>query len=162
MSATGRSFAKDQSSEFVNTTISGTNRNSLQRTRTDFSNANYTFKADYTKPFSEKFTLETGSQYDIADAANDYATSEQINNEWVDNSQLTNVFNFKQNVLAFYGTGAYEGDKVGLKFGLRLENTDLNAFSETAAERNVQNYTCLLYTSPSPRDLSTSRMPSSA
>ena len=25
-----------------------------------------------------------------------------------------------------------------------------------------QNYTCLLYTSPSPRDLSTSRMPSSA
>ena len=26
----------------------------------------------------------------------------------------------------------------------------------------VENYNCLLYTSPSPRDLSTSRMPSSA
>eukprot|EP00831_Metopus_contortus_P028780 TRINITY_DN23821_c0_g1_i2.p4 TRINITY_DN23821_c0_g1~~TRINITY_DN23821_c0_g1_i2.p4 ORF type:complete len:107 (+),score=17.44 TRINITY_DN23821_c0_g1_i2:619-939(+) len=26
----------------------------------------------------------------------------------------------------------------------------------------ISNYTCLLYTSPSPRDLSTSRMPSSA
>ena len=26
----------------------------------------------------------------------------------------------------------------------------------------LKNYTCLLYTSPSPRDLSTSRMPSSA
>ena len=28
--------------------------------------------------------------------------------------------------------------------------------------KNVQNNNCLLYTSPSPRDLSTSRMPSSA
>ena len=28
--------------------------------------------------------------------------------------------------------------------------------------REVQPYICLLYTSPSPRDLSTSRMPSSA
>ena len=28
--------------------------------------------------------------------------------------------------------------------------------------QNWQNFTCLLYTSPSPRDLSTSRMPSSA
>ena len=40
---------------------------------------------------------------------------------------------------AFFGTG-------------RFENT---------ASRNGY-YTCLLYTSPSPRDLSTSRMPSSA
>ena len=29
-------------------------------------------------------------------------------------------------------------------------------------ENFLQDYTCLLYTSPSPRDLSTSRMPSSA
>ena len=31
-----------------------------------------------------------------------------------------------------------------------------------AGQEEVQYYTCLLYTSPSPRDLSTSRMPSSA
>ena len=30
------------------------------------------------------------------------------------------------------------------------------------SDRNVRVLTCLLYTSPSPRDLSTSRMPSSA
>ena len=30
------------------------------------------------------------------------------------------------------------------------------------ARDNYQRYDCLLYTSPSPRDLSTSRMPSSA
>lgn len=143
MSATGRSFAKDQSSEFDNQTISGANQNVLQQTRTDFKNANYTFKLDYTKPYSEQFTLETGAQYDIGDVANDYAVSRRINNEWVENNELTNIFNFDQKVLAFYGTGAYEGDKVGLKLGLRLENTDLKTLLETTNERNSQNYTNL-------------------
>ena len=34
--------------------------------------------------------------------------------------------------------------------------------ANTFTNANVINYVCLLYTSPSPRDLSTSRMPSSA
>ena len=51
-------------------------------------------------------------------------------------------------------------------FSLNLRNTNT---SETYAYKikasffnNELNYDCLLYTSPSPRDLSTSRMPSSA
>ena len=35
-------------------------------------------------------------------------------------------------------------------------------FCPTRVQRVEQPYACLLYTSPSPRDLSTSRMPSSA
>ena len=39
----------------------------------------------------------------------------------------------------------------------------LNAIAERSVDINgIGMYTCLLYTSPSPRDLSTSRMPSSA
>ena len=48
---------------------------------------------------------------------------------------------------------AYELGKQGLKV-LLLE--------KEAQANNATFYTCLLYTSPSPRDLSTSRMPSSA
>ena len=44
--------------------------------------------------------------------------------------------------------------KAKRKLGKLLENP--------TAKLNVQEYACLLYTSPSPRDLSTSRMPSSA
>ena len=50
-----------------------------------------------------------------------------------------------------------------------FENAPINANSfastlvETCKKQNgIEAYTCLLYTSPSPRDLSTSRMPSSA
>ena len=38
----------------------------------------------------------------------------------------------------------------------------LSAIKLAAREQGLQNISCLLYTSPSPRDLSTSRMPSSA
>ena len=43
-----------------------------------------------------------------------------------------------------------------------LESPQHNRFLRAQAEDKTQAKTCLLYTSPSPRDLSTSRMPSSA
>ena len=45
------------------------------------------------------------------------------------------------------------------------ENDEGKSEDEKTAEdiwQEIQGYSCLLYTSPSPRDLSTSRMPSSA
>ena len=49
--------------------------------------------------------------------------------------------------------------------GSGLGTKVLKAFEDEARNRGCRSavlYTCLLYTSPSPRDLSTSRMPSSA
>ena len=47
---------------------------------------------------------------------------------------------------------------------MRLFVSDTDSFIEEVSEevRRDRLYNCLLYTSPSPRDLSTSRMPSSA
>eukprot|EP00831_Metopus_contortus_P037392 TRINITY_DN29452_c0_g1_i1.p3 TRINITY_DN29452_c0_g1~~TRINITY_DN29452_c0_g1_i1.p3 ORF type:complete len:162 (+),score=48.95 TRINITY_DN29452_c0_g1_i1:178-663(+) len=42
------------------------------------------------------------------------------------------------------------------------EKETLNKIAETTEDSTTQEIGCLLYTSPSPRDLSTSRMPSSA
>lgn len=140
-SAIGNLFAKDQESEFLNTTISGTNRNSQQQTRTDFGEWRQTFKLDYTKPFAKKWTMETGLQYVLNDVSNDFGVTDLINNEWVENPNLTNIFEYHQNVLGVYGTGAYEGDKWGVKAGLRLENTDLTTLLTNTNERNNQNFT---------------------
>ncbi len=140
-SALGNFFGKDQSSDFVNTYESGAISEENQQTRTNFKEAVYTFKGDYTKPFSDKLTLETGAQYVINDVSNDYAVSDLIGSEWVNDPNLTNLFQFDQKVLGVYGTGAYEGDKWGVKLGLRAENTDLNTLLATTGEENKQNYT---------------------
>lgn len=140
-SALGNFFGKDQSSEFNNSTISGTDADALQQTRTNFQETKYTFSLDYTKPFSDKITLETGAQYVIQDVSNDFAVSDWVADEWVQNANLTNVFEYKQNVLGVYATGAYEGKKWGLKLGARVENTDLNTLLVTTNETNKQNFT---------------------
>ncbi|UZR97759.1 outer membrane beta-barrel family protein [Chondrinema litorale] len=142
-SATGSHFGKDQSSEYTNVTTYGENVDSNQQTDTDFKETEYTFKLDYTKPFLDKFTLETGGQYNINDVGNDYSVSNLEDGTWVVDPDLSNVFEYHQNVLALYGTGAYEGDKWGLKLGLRVETTDLNTVLKNTGEENNQNYTNL-------------------
>ncbi len=142
-SALGNFFGKDQSSEFVNTPTLGDDFIGNQLTNTNFKEATYTFNLDYTRPIAERFTLETGSQYVITDVSNDFGVNDLVNGEWIKNPSLTNVFEYDQKVLGVYGTGAYEGDKWGIKLGLRAENTDLNTLLATTDSANSQNFTNL-------------------
>ena len=141
VSTLGSFFGKDQSSEFTNTTISGEDRTSLQRTATDFSQADYTFNIDYTNPFSETYTLETGAQYVINDVGNDFEISDVVNDVNVINNDLTNNFEYNQKVLGVYATGAFEQEKWGVKLGLRVEQTNLKTLLTNTNESNDQNFT---------------------
>ncbi|MEM8524581.1 MAG: outer membrane beta-barrel family protein [Bacteroidota bacterium] len=145
-SALGNFFGKDQSSIFQNTNEFGDFAQGDQETRTNFQEAGYTFKADYTKPFSDKITMETGAQYVIQDVSNDFAVSDFKDGEWVLNQDFTNIFEYNQKVLGAYVTGAYEDERWGLKLGARVENTDLETFLVNTEERNDQNFTNLFPT----------------
>jgi outer membrane receptor protein involved in Fe transport len=146
-SALGSFFGKDQSSEFNNIPLLGESLVSeQQQTRTDFQEGEYTFKLDYTKPFGDRFTMETGAQYIITDVTNDFEVSNWEDSRWVTEPALTNVFDYNQKVLGVYTTGAYEGDKFGLKLGLRVENTDLSTLLVTTDEANRQQFTNLFPT----------------
>ncbi|MFD1163136.1 MULTISPECIES: TonB-dependent receptor domain-containing protein [Hwangdonia] len=142
-SALGNSFRKDQFSDFENTVVLGNDDDFKQKTRTDYTLEDYTFKLDYTHPFLEKYTIETGSQYVINSVSNDFAVSDLVNDEWINNPDLTNVFDFNQKVLGIYTTAAYEGDTWGIKLGVRLENTNLDTLLQTTNEQNGDNYTNL-------------------
>jgi len=142
-SGLGNFFRKDQSSEFENSTISGEDNDANQQTRTDFKESVFTFKLDYTKPFSDKWTMETGAQYVLNDVSNDYEVNNLVNGSYVNDPGLTNVFEYDQKVLGLYSTGSYEGAKWGLKMGVRLEQTDLNTLLTNTNEANNQKYTNL-------------------
>jgi len=142
-SALGRFFGKDQESEFEVTPTFGDIEFNNQQTETKFQQADYTLKLDYTKPISDKTTLETGAQYVVNDVGNDYTVRNFIDDEWVTDSSLTNNFEYNQEVLGLYGTGSYEGKAWGVKLGLRLENTNLNTLLTNTNEENEQSYTDL-------------------
>ncbi len=145
-SAIGSFFGKDQSSEFTNTSIFGREFNNDQQTETEFQQADYTFKLDYTNPLTEQVTLETGAQYLINDVGNDFSVRDLQDGTWVTVDSLTNNFEYNQKVLGAYVTGAYENEKWGVKLGLRAENTDLSTLLTTTDEANNQNFTNLFPT----------------
>ncbi|SHM83817.1 Outer membrane receptor for ferrienterochelin and colicins [Cyclobacterium lianum] len=147
ISALGSSFAKDQMSTFNNIAEFGeTALQDRQKTDTDFGQAEYTFKADYTQPITEQITFESGGQYLITDVNNDFSISTLDDGIWVEIPERTNTFLYTQKVLGIYSTGAYEGEKFGLKLGLRVENTDLNTLLEQSDVENNQNFTNLFPT----------------
>lgn len=139
-SALGSFFGKDQSSTFNNEAIVGI-ADPNQQTRTDFKEAQYTFKLDYTHPLTDAYTIETGAQYVLNDVTNDYAVDNYQGGIWVNDASLTNIFDYKQNVFGVYATAAYEGEEWGIKLGGRLENTDLNTVLQNTSQKNAQNYT---------------------
>ncbi len=138
-SALGDFFAKDEKSMFLNS-ATDSNANTQQESRNDYKLSEYIFKLDYTHPFFEKYTLETGWQHIINNVSNNYAISDFINGTWEPNLNLTNILDYNQNILAFYATSAYQGDKWGLKLGLRFENTDLKISLKTTNEHHEENY----------------------
>ena len=142
-SALGNFFGKDQSSEFLDNTLSGANNDDSQLTRTDFKEALFTFKLDYSRPFTEEFSMETGAQYVINDVSNDFEVQNFENGGFVTDPGLTNNFEFDQKVLGVYGTGAYEGKTWGVKAGLRLERTNLATLLTNTNESNNQDYSNL-------------------
>lgn len=143
-SAIGNFFGKDQSSSFINSPIFGdAASDDQQRTDTDFGQGEYTFKLDYTKPFNDRITMETGAQYVFNDVYNDYTISSLEDGQWQINQNLSNLFEYQQGVLGAYITGAYEAERFGVKAGLRVESTDMSTLLVETGETNSQNFTNL-------------------
>ncbi|WP_057940156.1 TonB-dependent receptor domain-containing protein [Algoriphagus resistens] len=143
VSATSDYFAKDQVSNYSNDFISGETVTTQQETLSDNTQQEYTFKADYTNPLSSKTTLESGAQYVLTSVSNDYAVNDLIGGEWITDLDLSNLFDYRQNVLGVYTTVSYEVDKVGIKGGLRVENTTVDTELTTTGQKNSQAYTDL-------------------
>ena len=74
----------------------------------------------------------------------------------VDDDQIDDLVD---DAIQYFNERHFDGvEKMYLKYEITQDDIDRG----TAASSAGSNTTCLLYTSPSPRDLSTSRMPSSA
>jgi len=146
-SAIGNYFGKDQSSVFTNEFSLGLSNQPNQQTATNFEEGKYTFNLDYIKPLKENWTLEVGAQYLTNDVNNDFEVRNQnLDGDYIKDNNLTNVFEYHQNVLGVYSTGAYEGEIWGVKLGLRVENTDLNTLLVNTNKENNQNFTNLFPT----------------
>lgn len=141
VTALGNFFGKDQRSRYAHALKSGMDPGTGdQRIGTEFKEAEYTFKADYTWPITEQWEFESGIQHQFNDLSNDYAVSNLVSEAWQNDPALTNIFEMDRHVSAGYAIGAYEGKKLGVKVGLRVENTRLSTFLRNTDGSDHQQY----------------------
>ena len=145
-SATGNLFTKEQSSNFENKTVIGSSTFNDQKTKTDFGRISHTVKLDFVKPFYDKWKIEMGAQFTDNDLSNDFEVQDLQVGIWVPNQGLTNVFDFRQKVFGLYGTGSFESDKWGIKFGLRREHTNTKTNLVNSNLSNNRNFSDLFPT----------------
>lgn len=89
-------------------------------------NLEYTGQLDYVHPFGEKLKLETGVKTIIRRIEADYNAFDNRANQIIDNSFLTNLFNYNQDVYAGYASFNTKFGKYGLIVGARYEYTDIS------------------------------------
>ena len=84
---------------------------------------NIRLKADYTKPFKNKTTLETGYQARIESEPEEYVYSEYDYdlNQWIKNGTYSTEMDFIEQIHSIYGTWSGELKNFGFQLGLRGE-----------------------------------------
>lgn len=86
----------------------------------------YLLQADYVLPFGEGSQFEAGYRGNWENTVTDYKLyQENGNGELVLNTELTNIFDYTENVNAFYTQYGSKFGDFSFLLGLRLENTQL-------------------------------------
>ena len=106
-------------------------------------------QSDYVLPMKSDQQLELGFRINKNNQNTDYQFfNEDTNGDFIVNDSLTNVFEYDENISAFYGQYGNKMGKFSALFGLRVENSDISIRStgKEIDSVNNKNYTNLFPT----------------
>ena len=98
-----------------------------EKVTTEEERKEYLIQADYVLPLGEDSRFEAGFRGNYENETTDYVLEQEnlaTGNLFV-NDTLTNIFNYQENVTAFYSQYGSKFGKFSFLLGLRLENTQL-------------------------------------
>ncbi len=101
-------------------------------------------KVDYTHPLSEDLKIEIGAKISFIDTDNNAKYYEIINNQQIENTDLSNYFTYKENINAAYINYSQKIEKWMVQAGLRYENTSVEGDLRTLEAPFKNNYNNLL------------------
>lgn len=106
----------------------------------------FTAKIDYTLPLSNVSKLELGVKTGFVKSDNDAKFYEQVGNELVLDTSLSNYFKYDENVNAGYVNYTQLFGNISFQAGIRFENTDITGNQVTENVIFTNNYTNILPT----------------
>ncbi|WP_431157102.1 TonB-dependent receptor domain-containing protein [Winogradskyella poriferorum] len=95
---------------------------------------------DYNLEPSESSKLDIGLKYSNVNTDSDITRVDIINDQEVLNTANSDAFNYDEKVLAGYANFSKSWSQWDLSIGLRLEQTNIEGFSESLSQINSQDY----------------------
>jgi len=110
----------------------------LQNTYLKQINKQANFAVDYTHPYNDSLYFETGYNFNTKDLLNDFNSETYNTNagEWINDTALTNKFNYIQTIHAIYFSLTAKLKFIELQAGLRSEFTS-NVQNSTNTEKYI-------------------------
>ncbi|MFK7951981.1 MAG: TonB-dependent receptor [Ekhidna sp.] len=130
----------------VTTFTNGSIDNLIQNSSNNNGENQVLAQLDYIHPFRENAKLEVGFRYTDRSIFNNYMVESDStsNGEFEEVVNLTNEFNFDEQVFAGYGMLSNKKEKISWQIGLRVENTNLETLlkapTQLSDSSNAQNY----------------------
>ncbi len=99
------------------------------------------FQLDYVWPIDKNTQFEFGYRGDFSSQENDYEIAIFENDEFVRDTNLSNVLLFEQNINALYTQFGKKVNKFSYLVGLRMENTNIVIDQKTTKDYKEKKYT---------------------
>jgi len=98
-----------------------------ERVDENIESESYLIRSDFVFPIDENQQFEAGIRIESEDDITDYKVFDNIDSEFIEDLDQTNLFQYKERISAFYSQyGIKVEDKFSFLLGLRLENTRKN------------------------------------
>lgn len=121
-----------------------TELNSVLLQKSINANTNKTFlaQANYILPTETIGRIETGYKITLQDMGSraDYENFDNISQQWINQTELKNYFNYKQNVYALYFIYSNNIDLFKYQFGLRAEEATAKGSQDLNKDEYSKNY----------------------
>lgn len=140
----------NRTNDFVNNILNQDDERAIDRFKNENQSYNQemTIQADYQTPIGKNQMLELGGKEILRNVSSDYqffiASGENGEYVPVENSELSNVFNYDQNVMAGYVAYTLNLDKYSIKPGVRYEYTTIEANFQEEEEVEIPSYGILV------------------
>lgn len=115
----------------------------LQRSLNAEENGTLLLQADYVHPFTENMKMEFGGKATFRKIGNDYLVEEFGNNVWNRLDNVSNNFNYNEDIAAVYGIFGNKIGKWSYQVGLRAEHSHVVTELVETNELNDRSYTNL-------------------
>ena len=103
-------------------------------------NDNFVMQADYTQPFFGNGKLDAGLKSSLRTINNDYFVEERQDGEWVTLPDVTNQFDYNENIHAAYASLGDDREKFTYQVGVRVEATQIATRLIETNEANDKEY----------------------